>query len=124
MAEFLVKATDYRHPMHERDMAGAYKRGMLVEARENGAKYGTAEGPPKFIVIRVPELPLAKARELCQERRGQRWHSGTWVGQVWVDGRWEEDVIRRRHYVLDITGLTHGQVLTVGEFWNRLKEAK
>lgn len=118
-----MKAVDHWHPDHQKDRAGAYKRGMLVEARPDGAKYGREERPPKFFVIKVPDLPVTKARQFCEPRMGQRYYGGTWAGMTWIAGRWEEDTIRRRHYVLDLTGLTHGQVLTVGEFWNRLKEA-
>ena len=123
MAEFLVKAVDHKHPDFLKDKAGAYKRGMIVEVRENGAKYGRAEGPPKFIVIKVPHLPVAMVKYLQEPRMGDVYRGGQWVGLTWVDGYWDKDMIRRRHFILDLTGLAHGQALSPAEFFGRLRDA-
>lgn len=114
MAELLIKAVDYDHPEWFKDRKGAWKRGMVVVAKPNGWKWGRAEGPPKFIVVKVPELPLHLAEErLCRCREGQ-----VFAPEV----GWTTEPIRRRQKAVDITGLTHGQTLTLGEFMGRVMD--
>ena len=123
MAEFLIRAVDNKHPNYVKDRFGCYKRGMIVEARSNGAAYGRAEGPPGFIVVKVPLLPLDMAKKLCEPRMSDIYRGGQWADKVWIDGYWDKDMIRRRDKILDITGLTHGQVLSPAEFLGRLMDA-
>ena len=59
MAEILVVATDRPVP----DSAGRWYRGMPVVVRPNGWKWGRMEGPPRFVRIVVPNLPVKDAEE-------------------------------------------------------------
>ena len=62
MAELLVKAVDAVHADPDVDRAGCYKKGDVVVAFGDGHEWGAGEAPPKFVIVKCPELDLATAR--------------------------------------------------------------
>jgi hypothetical protein len=60
MCEILVKAIDYIHPDSNIDRQGAYKRGFPVVVMPDGWVWGTEERLPKFVVIKIPGVPISK----------------------------------------------------------------
>lgn len=70
MAELLVKAVDFvSSGTADEDRAGAYKKGDIVIAMDDGHSWGAREGPPKFVIVRAPDLPLATAVSRIQSWR-------------------------------------------------------
>lgn len=63
MAELLVVAGDRPVP----DSGGRWYKGMVVEIRENGSPYGRKEGLPRFVVIKIPSLPISLFEALMDE---------------------------------------------------------
>jgi len=63
MAEILVKAVDATHPDSDKDRKGAYKRGMPVVVMPDGQSWGNEERLPKFIVIKIPGVPVEKVKK-------------------------------------------------------------
>lgn len=59
MAEILVKAVDASHSNPDEDRRGCYKRGMPVVVREDGHEWGSMEGLPSFVVIKIPGVPAS-----------------------------------------------------------------
>lgn len=59
MAELLVKAIDYVNPDPEEDTPYSFKKGDVVYIAEDGGITGSGEGPPKFVVVKVPGLSAA-----------------------------------------------------------------
>ncbi len=65
MAELLISAADNFHHDPAVD-ARLIKKGDLVTAMPDGHQWGREElNPDKFLIVRVPDLPLAEARSLC-----------------------------------------------------------
>ncbi len=63
MAEFLIKARDPLDlPKDEESRERCYRRGDIVVVMEDGHEWGKEERLPKFVVIKVPGLPVDKAR--------------------------------------------------------------
>jgi hypothetical protein len=80
-AEILVKAVDVTHPDSVKDRRGSYKRGMPVVVMPDGHQWGTKEGPPLFVVIKIPGVPVAKIRKYIEPElsgravyRRRLWH--------------------------------------------------
>lgn len=59
MAEVLVVAQD--RPV--RDSAGRWYRGQPVVVRPDGWKWGKREGPPLFVLVKVPQLSVEEVEE-------------------------------------------------------------
>lgn len=53
MAELLVKAIDAKNSDPLLD-AHCYKRGDIVDVRPDGWGWGLSEGPPLFVVVKIP----------------------------------------------------------------------
>lgn len=82
MAELLIYARDNANPDPEKDRCGCYKRGMVVAVFDDGHVWGreeskavwVAEGrdpaqwPGKFVVVKLPGVSAAGARELLAEQ--------------------------------------------------------
>lgn len=66
MAQLLIKAVDAVNPDPDTDKRGCYKRGMIVEVREDGAPRGTAEWWPVFVWIMVPGIPADVIRKYME----------------------------------------------------------
>ena len=66
MAEFLIKAVDATIPDPTKDRAGCYKRGDVVVVMPNGHEWGKEEGPPSFIILKIPGLSVTVARKYLE----------------------------------------------------------
>jgi hypothetical protein len=66
MAQLLIKAVDAVNPDPDTDKRGCYKRGMIVEVREDSAPRGTAEAWPAFAWIIIPGIPAETVRKYMQ----------------------------------------------------------
>ena len=53
MAELLILNKSNTNPDAVKSERGCYKRGDIVEVREDGAAYGTAETLPDFVIVRL-----------------------------------------------------------------------
>jgi hypothetical protein len=67
MAEILIKAVDAVHSDPEKDRRGCYKRGMPVVVQPDGHQWGSAEGLPNFVVLKLPGVPVKKARKFIDQ---------------------------------------------------------
>ena len=60
MAEILVCAVArYTHPDPAKDRAGCLKPGMPAVVMPDGNPWGKEEGPPRFVVVKVPGVPVS-----------------------------------------------------------------
>ncbi|MEM4359711.1 MAG: hypothetical protein QXT45_04225 [Candidatus Bilamarchaeaceae archaeon] len=66
MAEILIKAVDAYNVDPEVDKA-CYKAGMPVVVMPDGHKWGREEGPPKFIVLKLPGVPVEEVKKYVEE---------------------------------------------------------
>jgi len=66
MAEILIKAVAATHSNPKKDRH-CYKRGMPVIVMPDGHKWGSSEGLPKFVVIKIPGITRAKIRKYTAE---------------------------------------------------------
>ncbi|HHL39622.1 MAG TPA: hypothetical protein ENJ37_03880 [Deltaproteobacteria bacterium] len=89
MAEFLIKAVDASHPDPAKDRTGCYKRGDVVAVAPDGHRWGRDEALPKFLVVRVPGLPVERARRYTEPLYDP------------LDASPESRVMRRRRYRFD-----------------------
>ena len=62
MCEILVFAGNNSHADPVEDRRGCWKRGYPVVVKEDGHQWGREEGLPKFVVVKIPGVPAAKAR--------------------------------------------------------------
>lgn len=69
MAELLIKLSSHVHPDAKVDASGAYKRGDLVVVQEDGHAWGKKEGPPRFVILKIPGVSAARVRAYCAEHR-------------------------------------------------------
>lgn len=97
----------------EKDRRGCYKTGDPVVVKPDGWGWGREECPPKFIVLKVPELSVEDGRQYVVSET-----------QTVVDPEMgeREEVTRRRRYGIDISGLEHGAVLKRGDFNKRVTD--
>lgn len=58
MAEIIVKAVDATHADPDQDQRGCYKRGYPVAVYPDGTKWGACERLPKFVIIKLPGVPV------------------------------------------------------------------
>jgi len=103
MAELLVRARDNTHADPEVDRRGAWKRGDVVYVAPDGHGWGRLEGPPNFIVVRVP-MTVAEAREKLAQPQIEDDD-----GNIPRDADGEPLGWRRRAVKLDIEALTQEQ---------------
>jgi hypothetical protein len=54
MAEILIRAKNNVHADPTKDRQGSYKRGMPVVVMDDGHIWGSKEGLPDFVVLKVP----------------------------------------------------------------------
>lgn len=66
MSEILVKARDHTHPDPIKDQRGAYKRGMPVCVMPDGHTWGSAEGLPAFVVLKLPGISVERVRQFLE----------------------------------------------------------
>lgn len=84
MAEILIKAVDAAHSGSEKDKRGCYKRGDPVVVMPDGHEWGKEERLPKFVVVKIPGLPVATAKKYIQPFLGL------------PDGKGSRLIVRRR----------------------------
>lgn len=65
MAELLIVAQSHHHPDPVEDRAGAYKRGDVVDVREDGFDWGRLLKSywPKFAVVKIPGVSVASVEK-------------------------------------------------------------
>lgn len=63
MAELLIKAVNATHSDPEQDRRGCYKRGMPVVVMPDGHQWGSAEGLPSFVVLKLPGVSVDRVKE-------------------------------------------------------------
>lgn len=63
MAELLVMAKNNTHEDPEVDRSGCYKRGYVVNVMPDKHPWGKKECLPKFVVIKIPGVPVEKVRK-------------------------------------------------------------
>lgn len=66
MCEILIFAGNNTHVDPEKDRRGCWKRGYPVVVKEDGHEWGAEEGLPKFIVVKIPGVPAAKAEAFLE----------------------------------------------------------
>lgn len=59
--ELLVKAREVAHSNPVKDRVGRMKIGMIVDIREDGFRWGRRETLPRFALIKLPGVDVAKA---------------------------------------------------------------
>lgn len=87
-AEILVKAVSHTHADPDKDQRGAYKAGMPVVVMPDGHQWGREEGLPKFVVIKIPGVPVESVQKYIDSQS--------------PDGRL---IVRRRRWLLRIAAL-------------------
>jgi len=66
--ELLVRAKNNTNADPEEDRRGCYKRGMVVLIMPDGHQWGNGERLPGFVVIKIPEISVAKAQKYIAEQ--------------------------------------------------------
>jgi len=66
MSEILVKAIDAKHADPDKDARGCYKVGMPVVVMPDGHIWGLAEGPPTFVVIKLPGVSVEAVQKYIE----------------------------------------------------------
>lgn len=66
MAEFLIKTIDANHSNPVKDKAGCYKRGDVVVVMPDGWQWGRLEGPPKFVIVKIPGMTVEAAQKYIE----------------------------------------------------------
>lgn len=66
MCEILVFAGNNTHADPVKDRRGCWKRGYPVVVKEDGHEWGAEEGLPKFVVVKIPGVPAAKAQAFLE----------------------------------------------------------
>jgi hypothetical protein len=69
MAQILVKAIDATHADPVKDRRGCYKRGMPVVVMPDTHTWGLDERPPKFVVLKLPGVPVEKVKKYIEPER-------------------------------------------------------
>ena len=106
MAEILIKAVDAAHDDPEKDKQGCYKRGDPVVVMDDGHEWGKEERLPKFVVVKIPGLSVAKAKKYIQPILGI------------PDAEGERPMIRRRLFRIlldDVPNLIKQKLRDTGE---------
>jgi hypothetical protein len=86
MAEILVHASN-------KGGEGRPVRGMPQDVREDGFQWGRLEGLPRYVVLKLPGVPVETARKYVEP----------WMGTVaGVEG---EGLVRRREWHIDLDNL-------------------
>ena len=99
MAELLIKAVDASHPDPVKDRRGCYKLGDVVIVQDDGHQWGAKEGPPNFVVLRIPGAASALAERLVEEQDDDD------AGNVLQDEQGGRLTFRRRRWRVDLGDL-------------------
>ena len=93
MCEIIVKAIDVTNPDPIKDRRGCYKRGYPVAVYPDGTKWGNEERLPKFVIIKLPGVPIEKVQKYIEAHREPRQET-----QKWNKLEWEERQGTGRYY--------------------------
>lgn len=66
MAEILIKATNATHSDPDKDRRGCYKVGMPVVVQPDGHQWGSAEGLPNFVILKLPGISVEKVKQFIE----------------------------------------------------------
>jgi len=66
VCEIIVKAITATHSDPIKDLRGCYKRGYPVAVYPDGTKWGNEERLPKFVIIKIPGIPVEKVQKYIQ----------------------------------------------------------
>lgn len=99
MAELLIKARDAVNADAEKDRRGCYKRGDVVIVQNDGHQWGAMEGPPNFVVLRIPGAARALAERLTEEQDDDD------AGTPLQDEQGQRRAFRRRRWRVDLDAL-------------------
>lgn len=99
MAELLIKARDAEHADPEKDRRGCYKRGDVVIVQDDGHEWGRKEGPPNFVVLRIPGAARSLAERLTEEQDDDD------DGTPLQDEQGQRRAFRRRRWRVDLDDL-------------------
>lgn len=58
MAELLIKNFDTTNPDPVKDRRGCIKKGMVIDIRPDGFRWGSSEGPPNAIILKLPKVDV------------------------------------------------------------------
>lgn len=83
MAEILIFAGNNTHPNPEKDRRGCWKRGMPVCVKPDGHTWGREETLPKFVIVKIPGVPVAKAEAFLETQ----FVNDSGVANLGADGR-------------------------------------
>lgn len=116
MAEILVKAVDATNPDPEKQRRGCYRKGDPVLAMPDGHAWGAEEGPPKFVVIKVPGIDPDQINDRIGQWRQALNHEV--VGQsIPLDG-WRIRLFATLPGAAQEAGVTRSQVEGTLNRWN------
>jgi hypothetical protein len=110
MAKALVKAVDFVHPDPDTDRRGAHKRGDIILVRPDSHIWGTAEGPPKVVIVDVPDEWLTNAdihEDALRESRAQITPASVRKNPRMarlINRTKERKVLRRHRWSIDLDG--------------------
>lgn len=99
MAELLIKWVDATHADPEKDRRGCYKRGDVVIVQKDGHEWGAKEGPPNFVILRIPGAARALAERLTEEQDDDD------AGVLLQDEQGQRRAFRRRRWRVDLDDL-------------------
>lgn len=100
MAEILIKAVDATHSDPDKDRRGCYKQGMPVVVQPDGHQWGSAEGLPNFVILKLPGIPVDKVQKFIDQDVVDNGVDG--------EGRPIRETYRRRLWKIDWASLPAG----------------
>jgi hypothetical protein len=98
MAEILIKAIDANHLNPVKDKSGCYKRGDVVVVMPDGHEWGKSEGPPKYIIIKVPGMTKEEAEQYIESEKDTP-----------SDPKFPADILTRRKFRFQIDIIPQAQ---------------
>lgn len=116
MCEVLIFAQNNTHADPEEDRRGCWKRGYPVVVKEDGHQWGLEEGLPKFVKVKIPGVPAAKAKAFIEDQLTD--DAGVPTTTTTQDGTVVPRAYRRRAWNVAINSIPaaiRNQLLTTGE---------
>jgi hypothetical protein len=97
MAELLVKAIDTVHADPIKNERGCYKRGDIVDIREDGFEWGKEEISSKFVVVKCSNIKVDDVKQYMNP------HTQKTITQD-KDGNFIEEttILKRRQFSIDL----------------------
>ena len=66
MCEILIKAIDAKHSDPAKNERGCYKRGDIVVVMPDGHQWGSEEGLPRFVRVKIPGLDPETVKHIIE----------------------------------------------------------